>query len=282
MRSHDLLAHAYGVAFNLTIAIFPAVILIFTLIPYIPLPELESGIISLLQNSMPAGLYAVLSPTIQDTLGTQRKGLLSLGFFFTLYLATNGMMSLINTFDLLSQHEAERSRSYLKKRSVAMVLILVLTLGIFASIFILLLGRQIVGQTLEEYITFWPAYVLYLSGVKLCAATLVLLSSISLIYGLAPSYRRGWPFFSVGAVVAAFLSLGASFLFSHYIRSVSHYNRIYGSIGLFIALMIWLLILSFILLLGFELNASVDASIQKSMLEGKKQPEAGMDDIPPK
>ena len=272
LRNNDILEHAYGMAFNFTLAIFPATISVFTLIPYIPIPALDQKIIAFLQEMMPVGIYEVLAPTVQDTLGTQRKGLLSLGFVSTLYLATNGMMSLIKTFDLFHKDTVRSPRGYCKKRGVAVLLTLLLTLVLFCAMVLLIVGSHLLGYMVSQGLIASRLQINLILGLRLCTVALLLLTAIACIYYVAPAAKKQWPFFSLGSFNAALLSLLASLGFSYYVNNFAHYNRIYGSIGIFIALMTWLFVLSAILLVGFELNASVDALGRKSAKHLKGQP----------
>jgi len=86
----------------------------------------------------------------------------------------------------------------------------------------------------------------------------VFFSTVSFIYYLAPSIHKRWKFFSLGAVVAAMLGILITHLFSYYFTNFASYNKLYGSIGTIIAFMIWIYLISIIILLGFEINASVD------------------------
>lgn len=262
LRTNDMLEHAYGVAFNFTLAIFPATIALFTLIPYIPIPALDQKIIAFLQTMLPVATYEALAPTVEDTLGTQRKGLLSLGFVSMLYLATNGMMSLIKTFALFQKDSTAPSRNYLKKRSIALLLTLVLTLVLFSAMVLLIVGSQLLRYMISHGLIASDFQLYLILGLRLVTVALLLLMAIACIYYIAPSAQ--WPFFSFGAFSATLLSLVASFRFSQYVNEFAQYNRLYGSIGIFIALMVWLLLLAVILLVGFELNASVDAVVRKT------------------
>ena len=87
--------------------------------------------------------------------------------------------------------------------------------------------------------------------------------TISGIYYLAPAPKKHWPFVSLGSLVATTSSLLASLGFSYYVNNFANYNRLYGSLGVMIALMVWLFLLSVILLVGFELNASINKVLQK-------------------
>lgn len=261
LRTNDILEHAYGMAFNFTLAIFPATISVFTLIPYIPVPALDQLIIAFLQDILPTGIYDVLAPTVQDTLGTQRKGLLSLGFVATLYLATNGMTSLIKTFDLFHKETVHMPRSFVKKKGIAVLLTLWLTFVLFCAMVLLIVGTQLLNYMINEGLIASKFQINLILGLRLFTVTLLLLTAIACIYYVAPATKKLWPFFSFGAFSATLLSLLASFGFSYYVNNFGSYNRIYGSIGIFIALMTWLFVLAAILLVGFELNASVDALV---------------------
>lgn len=275
LRTNDILEHAYGMAFNFTLAIFPATISVFTLIPYIPIPALDQKIIALLQEVLPVGIYDVLAPTVQDTLSKQRNGLLSLGFVSTLYLTTNGMTSLIKTFDLFHKDTVRSPRGYFKKRGIAVLLTLLLTLVLFCAMVLLIVGSQLLSYMISQGLIASKFQINLILGLRLFTVGLILLTAIACIYYVAPSTKKRWSFFSFGAFNAALLSLLASYGFSYYVNNFANYNRIYGSIGIFIVLMTWLFLLSAILLVGFELNTSVDALVPRSEKHLNGQPAAG-------
>lgn len=270
--TNDTIEHAYGMAFNFTLAIFPATISVFTLIPHIPIPTLSQKIIVFLQEMVPMSLYEVLAPTIQDTLSTQRRGLLSLGFFATLYLATNGMMSLIKTFDLAQKDTLSIQRGYFKKRGIAALLTFMLALVLCCAMVLLIVGNQLLHYVTSHGLIASKFQINLILGLRLFTVALILLNAIACIYYVAPSAKQRWPFFSFGSFIATLLSLLASFGFSYYVKNFSLYNRIYGSIGVFIGLMSWLFVLSAILLVGFELNTSIDVLALKSEKRLHRQP----------
>ena len=93
--------------------------------------------------------------------------------------------------------------------------------------------------------------------------------AISSIYYLGPSIQQRWSFFSPGSILAASFCLAASFLFSAYISNFQLYNKIYGSIGALIALMIWIYMISAILLMGYTVNASIDVALDRLQVKTK-------------
>ena len=263
LRTSDILEHAYGLAFNFTLAIFPATIFVFTLIPCIPIPDLEPKIVFFLKEIMPESVYEALAPTIQDTVSKQRSGLLSFGFITTLYLATNGMMSLIKTFNLADKEAIQSQRGYFKQRAIATLLTLALALVLFCTIILLIVARQVLDYMISYGLIASRFQVNLILGSRLVIVFFMFFMTISGIYYLAPATKKHWPFVSLGSLVATTSSLLASLGFSYYVNNFANYNRLYGSLGVMIALMVWLFLLSVILLVGFELNASINKVLQK-------------------
>lgn len=267
IQQDDVFGRAYGVAFNLTLSVFPTTIFLFTLLPYLPFID-DEQIMSFLKELMPPSLYQTADSTIQDILNRPRSGLLSFGVVFALYLATNGMISLMDAFNKI--FKTRESRSFIKTRLIATFLTLVLAVMLLVSVFMLVVGQFVLSwlyhqnSMLEDY----QFYLLII--LRFMSMFIGFLITISAIYYLAPSIHDRWQFFSPGSILAALLSLAASFLFSTYITNFGTYNKIYGSIGALIALMIWLYMLSAIILLGFTLNASIDTALLRQASKKSK------------
>ena len=266
LQNDEIVTRANGVAFNFTLAIFPAIIFIFTLIPYIQisnLPDLDQQIMQFLEGWMPAPMYDVASSTIEDIISNRRSGLLSFGFLFSLFLATNGMMSLMKAFNKC--YRTVESRSFFQSRFIATSLTFMLAVVLFFAMLLLVIGQQAINYlesapwiNIESYV-----FILVLA-LRFIVLFFIFLVAISSIYYLAPAVHDRWQFFSPGSLTAAFLSLVVTFGFTYYINNFGAYNKFYGSIGVLIALMVWLSLLSVIMLIGFEINASIDKSSRNS------------------
>ncbi len=262
VKKDEIFERANSVAFNFTLAIFPAIIFIFTLIPYIPYPpELDVKILRFLQDVMPYSMYDAAASTIEDIVSKPRGGLLSFGFILALYLATNGMSSLMQAFNKC--YKTVERRSFLKTRLIATALTFTLAFALFLAVLLLIIGQFFIAA-LKDYV-FLEDFVVYLIIVlRFVVVFVIFLTGISCIYYLAPAVRDRWRFFSFGSFIATLLSLGVSYGFSFYINNFATYNKLYGSIGALIATMIWLFILSVVLLVGFEINASIDKATKLS------------------
>ncbi len=267
IRHDDVFNRAYGVAFNLTLSVFPTLIFLFTLLPYLPFID-EVQIMNFLQEFTPPSVYKTASGTISDILSRPRTGLLSFGVVFALYLATNGMISLMNAFNRIFR--TNENRSWIKTRAMATLLTLVLAGMLLATVLMLVVGTFVIkwlyhqNSILEDYQFYLFIFLRFLT------MFIGFLLTISAIYYLAPSIHDRWQFFSPGSILAALFCLAASFLFSSYITNFGTYNKLYGSIGALIALMIWFYMLSAIILLGFTLNASIDTAVMRLGIKTKK------------
>jgi membrane protein len=257
-RKFDIDQRASGVAYSLTLASFPAILFLFTLIPYIPIADLDKEIMIMLREVMPRGIYEDANVTITDILSRPRRDVLSFGFIFTLFASTNGMMSLMQAFDMV--FEDEETRGFLKTRGIAILLTLLLIVVLFLAVVMLIVGDAAM-KLLSDWHIFqddWVVFSLNITRYLISFGALML--AISLVYRFAPSHGKRYAFINPGSIVASVLILVATYAFSFYLSQFSSYNKLYGSIGTLIALMIWYYLLAFLIILGFEINASIDTA----------------------
>ncbi len=258
----EILERANGVAFSFTLAIFPAVIFLFTLIPYIdPIPDLDTKAMEFLQEWMPAYMYDTVASTIQDILSRPRGGLLSFGFLFSVFLATNGMLTLMKAFN--SVYKTVENRGFFKTRFIATLLTFMLAFVFLLALVLLIVVPAIIKVVMES--EFFKEVGIPIDGFTIFLIQIsrfivmfsVFMIAISFIYYFGPAIEYKWRFFSTGSLIATVLTLAVSYGFSFYISNFGTYNKFYGSIGALIALMIWFFLLAVIMLVGYELNASI-------------------------
>lgn len=268
---------ANGVSYNFILAIFPAIIFLFTLIPYVSryFPEVNNeSIMEFIGGIMPASMNEVISSTIFDIISNQRGGLLTFGFLFALFLSTNGMMALMRAFNAC--YKTIEKRSALKMRLTATGLTFML------AVVVLLAGLLlVVGQIAIDYITYnitefshlnLDNYIIYLlSLARFLVIFISFFIAISFVYYFGPAIHYNWSFFSIGSTIATLGILGISYGFSYYITNFGTYNKVYGSIGVLIALMIWVQLITIVLLFGYEINASLHHGVKVEAIEGHKR-----------
>ncbi len=268
MNDDHIMERGSGVAFNFTLSIFPAIIFLFTLIPFIHnwIPSIDrKATMQFISDVMPQNMFLAANETIADLLSNTRGGLLSFGALFSLYLAANGMSALMRAFN--SCYRTVETRSFFKTRFIATGLTLILAFVLLISLLFVVVGELAIGY-MDELGFFSDAIVYY--AVIVLRFFVVFLSfyiAISAIYYFAPAIHDRWRFFSLGSFIATLSCVGVSFMFSFYVNNFAAYNKLYGSLGTLIALMIWQLILSLILLAGFEFNASVDLAASDEVVD---------------
>ena len=272
LLNDDILDRANGVAFNFILAIFPAVIFLFTLIPYVTVyfPGINSeSIMEFMGQQIPPSMFEVVSTTVHDIISNQRGGLLSLGFLFSVYLSTNGMMALMRAFNAV--YRTIENRGGLKTRLIATGLTLNMTFVLFLAIILLIVGQFILEAIMSnlpafDWINISSFTVTLLFILRFITIFIAFFLAISFTYYFGPAIHYNWKFFSVGSWLATLLSLGVSYGFSFYVTNFGTYNKIYGSIGVLIALMIWIQLITIVLLVGYEVNASIHDAIRKEAL----------------
>jgi membrane protein len=155
-------------------------------------------------------------------------------------------------------------RSYLKARWIAFLLTSLLILVLFTAIVVLIVGKITLNYiTSQEFvndnINVWGINILGYASIFL-----IFFFGISCIYFFAPAMHKKLKFFNFGALFASILSILATNLFSYYLENFNSYNRLYGSIGTLIAIMVWIYLIALILILGFELNISFLSAVSRS------------------
>jgi membrane protein len=251
IQRDSLPERARSMAFSFTLSIFPAILFLFTLIPYLPIPNLDDLVLAEVRRLAPAGMYGTMEETLLEILKRPQSGLLSFGFLFTLYAASNGINAMIESFN--SIYKEHDRRTIFSRLGISLSIMVVQVGALIGTI-----AFQIVGRIVIHHIgsgTFLES--LALTVLQYIGPVLLFFLSISIVYYLAPAVQTRWHFFSVGALLASILSMLFTYAFILYFDYFSSYNKLYGSIGALIGLMMWLYSLSLIILFGYEINASM-------------------------
>jgi membrane protein len=212
-----------------------------------------------MRSLLPASMFGEVSSTIEDIIKNQRGSLLTFGFIFAVYLATNGMLALMRAFN--SCYRTIEKRGMLRMRITAFALTVMLSVALFVAVTLLVVGQIAIDHlavNAQKFNINLDDYTLYfLFALRFLVIFILFFIVISCIYYFGPSVHYSWTFFSIGSVLATFAGLGISYGFSYYITNFGAYNKIYGSIGALIALMVWMDLLTLVLLFGYEVNASL-------------------------
>ena len=248
-----LTARAGAIAFSFFMAIFPSLLFFLNLLPYVPVENFQANFIETITSLLPQESGAFLNEIIIDIVNNKRGGLLSTTFFLSIFLMANGVGAIFAGFE--NSFHVHEKRSFLKQYLYALSVGLLLALLLIFSIIVL--------GYLDIYIPYLSGSDVENAGIGVYIAHYIFL--ICMIYiGVAILYYFGTlrgkiaRFFSIGALFTTILIILTSYLFGIYIANFSQYNQLYGSIGALLILMLYIWLNANILLLGFELNASID------------------------
>jgi len=251
----SIATRASAVAFSFFIAFFPGLIFLFTLIPYIPIKDFQSQLFQLIRDLVPEATFTTIEDTVLDIIMRPRGQLLSFGFFMAVVFATNGIASMMSAFDA-TVHSIHR-RTWIGQRLTSTLLLLILSVLLTVAISLITGGKFVMELLLEKQILHDKMIFLLLMIGKWLIIVMLLFFAYSFLYYFAPAKKTKWRFISAGGTLATLLSILNMAGFSYYINRFSQYNKLYGSIGTLLIILLLMYFMALILLIGFELNASI-------------------------
>ncbi|HEX7047940.1 MAG TPA: YihY/virulence factor BrkB family protein [Gammaproteobacteria bacterium] len=258
---------AAALGYYLTLAIFPAMILLMTIIAYLPIADVDKAIMDVLGRALPEDASSMVSGVVTEVTRDQRGGLLSFGILATVWAASTGMYAIMRQLNIT--YDVTEARSFIRTRAWALllsVLFSVLVIGAFSLV--------VLGGFIEEWIGnrfgFASALAMVFTVIRWIVIVLALLLGFALIYKLGPNVEQKFRFITPGSVLGVTLLIIASLGFSFYVSNFADYNATYGSIGAVIILMLWLYIAGLVILIGSEINALLEHYSPEGKRKGEK------------
>ncbi len=248
---------AAAISFNSLMALPGVLIFLFTLVPLLPdADELRFQLLVTLDDVIRDNtLYNLSSSIINDFFASERSGLMWFSILFIIFFSSRAMLGIMDSFD--SSYFEGRSRHFLGKRWMAFKLTFFFIVLLIVTLFVLATQGDIKSFILGKLgLNYWwvEEIIDYSRWLVIFALNFF---TIGMIYRYAPAIKNKWSLFSPGTVLATLLMILFTWLFSVYVANFANYNKVYGSIGTVIILMNIVFINSLILLVGFELNASI-------------------------
>ncbi len=256
-----LTTRAGGIAYSFFMAIFPFLLFILTLIPYIPIEGFQEGLFSFIKDVLPPQTFDAVNLVIGDIVNNQYGGLLSFGFLLSIFLMTNGINSIFSGFEYSYHVKEVRNvfKTYFVSIGVSLLLsfflIVTVALVILYQVALLKIDEKGWFNTADLDLFYYGRGVLFL---------VMIFTVVSLLFRYGTKQGKETRFFSAGALLTTIVSLFTFYLFGIYVVKFAQYNQLYGSIGTLLILMLFTWLNAIILLLGFELNASIYSLRQRN------------------
>ncbi|MFV5689678.1 YihY/virulence factor BrkB family protein [Flavobacterium sp. ZT3R25] len=242
--------HASAIAFSFFMALFPFALFILNLIPYIPILGFQDDFLQFVREGVPPNTYEAIYKIINDILNNSHSGLLSSGFILSIFLMANGLNGILGGFE--SSRHVLIKRGFVHQYIVALGMSLLLSLLLIVTVAIIVIFEVFIQKTV-----FNDQVQLIILG-RYVFIILMLLMTTSILFKFGTKHDKNRAFISIGSVFTTILILLDSYVFGIWVVRFSKYNELYGSIGTLLILMFYIWINCMILLLGFELNASVN------------------------
>jgi membrane protein len=259
MRRIGLNERAAAIAFNFLMAIPPLCIFFFTLLANLPGSQnlVYNEFLTLVDELTPdESTYKIIQGIANDFFHPG-SGFLSFGLISALFFSSNAMITIMRTFDKSIMHIETEKRNFFKTRWIAIKLTLLIVMLIIATIIILITQGALL-KMIKNWLDIRDNSINWLVQIiRLLITFILVFYATAFIYRFAPSIEKKWKLNSPGALLATFLIMVFTFLFSYWVNNFATYNKVYGSIGSILILMLLVFVNSLVLLIGFELNVSI-------------------------
>ncbi len=249
-----------AIAFSFFMALFPFALFILNLIPFIPLENFQADFLEFVEEGVPPNTYDAIEAILKDIMETSHQGLLSSGFILSILLMTNGINAILGGFEMSAHITITRGffRQYFISLAISLVLSMILLITVAAIVIaeVMIQKINIRGYVADVSVIEWSRYGFIL---------LMILITTSILYKFGAKETSSIAFISYGAVFTTILIVVSSYVFGIYVTKFAKYNELYGSIGTLLVLMFYIWINCMVLLLGFELNATISKLKRKNL-----------------
>jgi len=259
-----------SISFRIFLAFFPAIITLFTLIPFIPVNNFQEDVFLGIKSILPGDTFQFIEGTLYDLINKKQSTLLSIGFVLMFYYASASMNAIMQAFQSSEHIEVSAHPFIVRILSFIMMLVLgimfllamVLT-SLSESTFLTMHEKGIIGDKgIIPFLTFgqWTISISFVY----CIITILYNSGINM------RIRKNWKFLNTGSIFTTVLLIVTSFAFSYFLENFAQFNKLYGSLGTLMVILIWLNLNMVILLVGFDLNALIRKKLRITRLSKHK------------
>jgi len=266
---------AAALGFYMTLAIFPAIILLMTIIPYLPIDRVDEAIMDLLGQALPPETSEMVEGVVTEVTGERRGGLLSFSLLGTLWATSTGMYGIMQQLNIT--YKVKEGRSFVRGRATALILSLLFGLLVIGAFSLIVLGG-IIEDWIGNLLGATGALLIFFAVFRWVVIIFAMLLGFAIIYRFAPNVEQKFRFISPGSVISSALLIIVSLGFAVYTANFADYNATYGSIGAVIVLMLWLYITGLVILVGSEINVILEhySPEDKGKVEKKEGAQAGL------
>ena len=268
VRHHTLQVSA-ALSYYFVLSVFPALIFLSAVLGLIPSPDLLGHVLLLMGRLLPADSMRVVYSVLDDVLSPPRATWLSFGMLGTIWMASAGFDSMIEAMDIA--YDVERIRPFWKSRLLAIALGMICGALMLAALAVIVVGPRF-GKWLAARLALSAVFAALWPALRWTIAICLTILTVEVLYFLAPNVKQRFGATLPGAVLSVAVWNGLSYLLGLYFRHFANFNRTYGTLGGFVAIMVWVYWTSFVLLVGAELNAELAKESEEGVVQPKEAP----------
>jgi len=254
---------AAAIAFQVFVSIFPVILVLLSLLPLVPVKDFQGSLFDALRQYFPGDTFHLVESTVADLLATGvHPEIASLGFVLMLFYASssiNGILSGLN-----EAHHLEKRGHWLLMRAMSMLLMVVFSVFLIIAVLLIVFSGTVLDWLTAEGLVALADLPL-IQAVRWVITLLLLFTTITALYNAADFTKDRWRFITPGAVATTGLIVLTSIAFAWFATSLSSYNRLYGSLGTLLLLLVWLNVNCFLLIIGFDLNTVLNKARRGAM-----------------
>jgi membrane protein len=265
IRSPIMILRAKAIAYSFFLAIFPSIVFLFSLLSYLPKSrELTENILGYLNRMSPnQQMIEMFKPIINEVMNGPKVGVLSLGFLLIIFFMKNGVVTMMQSFNV--HFDVRSGKLFLKNQLISIVITIVVLFLFVLTIILLVMGKFLMQKIFDFFSYDGQVLVILIDLLRYAISISLNFLVISILYYLGPIQRpERFKIFTPGSIVATTMIVVVSYLFSYYIKNFGNYNKVYGSLGVLIFMLIWLYWNSLAILIGYEMNRSIDVLRKKT------------------
>ncbi len=271
LKGGALSTRAAAIAFRLFLAFFPAILVMLSLIPLVPIVDFQENLFSAIEGFLPGDTFALFEKTIEDLILNKHNEVLSLSFVVGLFFASNSINAILIGFN--GSVNLNKKGGILKTRLFSFGVLFIMGIVVVLCMGMITLSEVIFDYGFSKVEMNEGLAQFLVSAARYLIITVLIYSVVTLLYNVGNLDERKFKYFSAGATLTTVFFLLTTIGFAIYLNNFGNYNELYGTLGTLVVLLIWLNFNCLILLLGFELNASISKATMLSevKLEHKEE-----------
>ncbi len=245
---------ASAVCFRFILAIPPLLIVFLSVIPFVPIDNFQESLMSYLDRAMPGDTFSLVESTLDDLINKKQETLISLSFLLTLFFSSNAVQALLDGFS--HSYNLDKKQGMVLQYIRSFGLLLVFSLTIILGVVLITISGPVFEYLQDLDIIGSNVVVFFLEVAKWILVIILFEIAISVLYRAGHSGK--WRAINAGASFATLGLIIVSSLFAWYVSNFGNYNKLYGSVGTVLVVMLWLYLNTIVLILGFEINAGIE------------------------